>query len=142
MHLCGNMPPPFQVAVRKRRIDDDGRVFYKTVKRPKLVEEYHHEAPALDIRNHLRQDGLALESAWGTHKWYHQVYASLLGIIETNAYLAHNNFRCQTQETSHIDFTRALALQLIHSRDQESLTTSSASTSETKGSPQQGPPVR
>ena len=80
---CGTTTPG--QAARKRRIDDDGHVFYKTVKRPKLVEDYSDGAPALDIHNHLCQDGLALESPWGTHKGYHRVYASLLGIIETNA---------------------------------------------------------
>ena len=117
---CGTTIP--RKAVTKRSINGDGRVLCKTVKRPKLVEEYHDRAPALDIHNHLRQDGLVLESAWGTHKWYHRVYVSLLGIIETNAYLAHNYLRCQMcqmQETTHVDFTRALALQLIHSRDHD-----------------------
>ena len=49
----------------------------------------------------------------GTHKWYHRIYASLFGIIETNAYLAFNYFRSQQQEVSHTEFTRKLAMQLI-----------------------------
>ena len=100
-------------------------VFYKTLKWPKLVEEYHDAAPALDIHNHLCQDGLALESAWGIHKWYHRVYASLLGIIETNAYvyLAHNYFQSQIQETSHVDFIRAR----VSWSTREFMTTSSVS---------------
>ena len=97
---CGTTIPG--QAARKRRIDDDGHVFYKTVKRSKLVEKYRNGAPALDIHNHRRQDGLALEPAWGTHKWYHRVYASLLGIIEPMPTLLTtiSDARCRRQATS------------------------------------------
>ena len=92
---------------KKRRLDDEGQVFFKYVDRPQMIEEYHAGAPALDVHNHLRQDGLALEKVWGTHKWYHRIYASLFGIIETNAYLVFNYFRSQKQEVSHIRSSRA-----------------------------------
>ena len=98
---------------KKRRLDDEGQVFFKYVDRAQMIEEYHAGAPALDVHNHLRQDGLALEKVWGTHKWYHRIYASLFGIIETNAYLAFNYFRSQQQEVSHTEFKRKLAMQLI-----------------------------
>ncbi|XP_045778132.1 uncharacterized protein LOC123876048 [Maniola jurtina] len=57
---------------RKRRWDDDGNQFFREVDRPKLVEQYFDGAGAIDIHNHIRQDGLALEKAWGTHKWKHR----------------------------------------------------------------------
>ena len=79
VETCGTTIPG--QAAGKLRINDDGHKFYKTVKRPKLVEEYHDGASALDIY-HLCKEGLPLESAWGTHKWYHRVYATLFGIIE------------------------------------------------------------
>lgn len=101
-------------SAKKRRVTDTGEVYYKQVPRPKVVQDYHEAAPALDVHNHIRQDGLALEKAWGTHRWYHRVIASLLGIIECNAYLAFNYFRAKEQRTDHVSFTQALAEQLIN----------------------------
>ena len=49
---------------KKRRYDDDGKVFFKEVQCSKLTEEYYEGAPALDIHNHIRQDGLSLETIW------------------------------------------------------------------------------
>ena len=68
----------------------------------------------LDINNHLRQGGLALERCWNTQRWDHRVLATLLGIIETDAYLAWNHFHC-TPDTSwgHAQFTSHLARSLL-----------------------------
>lgn len=38
-------------------------IYLKHVKRSKLVEEYFDTAGVIDIHNHCRQGGLALESA-------------------------------------------------------------------------------
>ncbi|KAJ3618142.1 hypothetical protein MTP99_006168 [Tenebrio molitor] len=47
--------------VKKRRTDESGRIIIKEVPRPKIVEEYFDGAPSIDIHNHIRQSGLALE---------------------------------------------------------------------------------
>ena len=131
-------------ATGKRRINDDGRMFYKTVKQPKLMEEWQDGAPALDIYNHLRQEGLALESAWGTHKWYHRVYASALGIIEpvltptllTTIFEARYRRQITSISNRHLHFswsTREISWRQA---------ASSPSTSPMKASPQQARPVR
>lgn len=101
---------------RKKRRDENGGVYYKEVNRPKLVEEYFSGAPAIDIHNHIRQDGLALEAIWNTQKWQHRMYACIFGVVETNAFLAYNFFKRQRHELplSHKEFTENLALQLIH----------------------------
>jgi len=52
---------------KKHRIDHEGSSFVKMVPRPLLFETYFDGAPAIDIHNHIRQDGLALEAVWGTH---------------------------------------------------------------------------
>ncbi|CAG4996824.1 unnamed protein product [Parnassius apollo] len=98
---------------RKRRLNDEGNLFFREVARPKLVQQYFDGAASIDIHNNIRQDGLALEKAWGTHKWEHRIYASVLGIIETNAYLIFNNFfRAEHDQVSHRWFTTNLVLAL------------------------------
>lgn len=100
----------------KKRYDEYGQQFKKSVERPKLVEEYFDGSPAIDIHNHIRQSGLALEEVWRTQNWEHRMFASIFGIIETNAFLAFNFFKRSRLEEpmSHGDFTSALALQLIN----------------------------
>ena len=98
---------------KKRRYDEDGKIFYKEVQRTKLAEEYYDGAPAVDIHNHIRQDGLSLESVWRTERWYHRFFAAMFGIIETNAFLAFNYFRISGQKAAHSAFTCNLAMQLI-----------------------------
>lgn len=100
---------------KKKRLDGEGNTYFKEISRPKLVEEYHRGAPAIDIHNHIRQDGLSLETVWRTQKWQHRMFACILGIVETNAFLAFNYF-CKNASSNYIDhatFTENLALQLI-----------------------------
>lgn len=98
---------------KKKRTDENGAYIIKEVPRPHLVEEYFEGAPAVDIHNHIRQSGLALEEVWNTQRWHHRIYASVLGIIETNAFLAFKYFK-RDASSKHSDFTEALALQLIN----------------------------
>ena len=78
-----------------------------------MIEDYFDNAPAVDIHNHDRQDGLSLETVWRTDRWHHCLYASMFSIIETNAFLAFNYFRTCGQKAKHSYFTGKLALQLI-----------------------------
>jgi hypothetical protein len=87
--------------------------FFKFVKRRKCVEEYFQAASIIDINNHLRQGGLALERSWQTLHWEHRVIATILGIIECDAYLLWNHFHCPNDTWTHSDFTEELALQLL-----------------------------
>lgn len=98
---------------KKKRWDEHGNTFYKSVKRPQLYESYFDGSASIDVHNHLRQDGLALENAWKTQSWEHRIIASLLGIIETNAYLAFQHFGDGDENSSHTDFTEMLAREMI-----------------------------
>jgi len=69
---------------RKKRYDSDGNIVVKEVPRPKIVEEYFDGTPSIDIHNHIRQSGLALEQVWNTKRWQNRIFASIFGIIETN----------------------------------------------------------
>lgn len=82
------------------------------VPRIKIIKEYFQGAPSIDVHNLLRQSGLALEEVWHTQNWKHRLYASLLGIIETNTYLAFQYFKKEVK-LSHADFTKNLAYQLL-----------------------------
>lgn len=97
----------------KRRLDEDGKKTIKEVKRPRLAEEYFEGAPAVDIHNHIRQSGLAVEAAWNTQKWHHRMFASLFGIIESNAFLSYKYFK-KIDDIQHSEFTEKLAMQLIN----------------------------
>ncbi|KAF5270310.1 hypothetical protein FQR65_LT05498 [Abscondita terminalis] len=88
--------------------------FEKEVARPQIVADYFDGSAAIDIHNHIRQSGLALENVWSTTKWQHRIFASVFGIIETNSYLAFNYFRKDVSEPiSHQQFTERLSKQLI-----------------------------
>lgn len=89
---------------KKTRTDANGRLVIKEVPRPQIVEEYFHGARAVDIHNHIRQSGLALEEVWNTQRWEHRIFASLFGIIEANAFLAYNYFK-RDPTIKHQNFT-------------------------------------
>ena len=46
----------------------------------------------IDINNHMRQGGLALETEWRIQSWASRVVATVLGIVETDAYLLYKKF--------------------------------------------------
>ena len=92
---------------------ESSEIFCKTVKRPKLVEEYFDSASKIDVHNHLRQGSLALEEAWGTRKWHHHVFATILGMVEVDAFLLYSALHLDGKSMEHRTFTEKLALSLI-----------------------------
>ena len=100
-------------------LDDDGEeigqseVFNKTVKRKKVVETYFDAASIIDINNHMRQGGVALETAWQTQSWASRVISTILGIVETDAYLLYKKFHPGGSKISHSDFTESVAKGLL-----------------------------
>ena len=112
---CGTTLPAEPLKKRRYRKGDDGlpEVVFKETKRQHVVAEYFSGAPSIDIHNHYRQGSLALEKVWSTQRWWHRIFATLLGIIETNSYLAWKRWKPQAADLSHRDFVAQLALQLI-----------------------------
>ena len=88
-------------------------MYNKTVKRKKVVETYFDAASKIDINNHMRQGGLTLETAWRTQSWASRVVATVLGIVETDAYLLYKTFHPESTKLSHADFTEAVAKGLL-----------------------------
>ena len=84
-------------------------VLKKTLKRRKVIESYFDVAFIIDINNHLRQRGLALETAWQTRSC--RVISTVLGMVETDVYLLFlfKRFHPGSVEMSHSDFTEAVA---------------------------------
>ena len=92
LSTCGTTVEGEPHTKKRYRVSEDGEsseIFYKTVKRPKLVEEYFDSASKIDVHNHLRQGSLALEEAWGSHNC---VFPTILGMVEVDAFLLYSAF--------------------------------------------------
>ena len=74
-----------------------------------MVEAYFDAASIIDINNHMRQGGVALETAWQTQSWASRVISTILGIVETDAYLLYKKFHPGGSKISHSDFTESVA---------------------------------
>lgn len=57
--------------------------------------------------------GLSLETAWKTQNWSSRVISTILGIIETDAYLMWKHFHPDGRNWDHASFTEELAMQLL-----------------------------
>ena len=85
-------------------------VFNKTVKRKKVVETYFDAASIIDINNHMRQGGLALETAWRTQSWASCVISKILGNYCISPI---QKVSPGGSKVSHSDFTEAFAKGLL-----------------------------
>ena len=100
----------------REMLDADGNevglteAYVKHMKRSKLVEEYFDSASVIDINNHVRHGGLSLETAWKTQNWSSR---TILGIIETGAYLMWKHFQPDGRNWDHASFNEELAMQLL-----------------------------
>lgn len=96
---------------KRLRVSPTGEteVYYKQVQQPRIVELYFAGAPAVDVHNHYRQGGLALEKCLQTKTWWMRVFCTMLGIIETDAYVAYIRFCPHARGLSHRQFTLQLA---------------------------------
>jgi len=93
---------------RTRRIPDvnnpnryllNRRTFH--IRRPKIIEMMFHGFSAIDVHDHYRQGSLNMEEGWQTKSWWNRMFASIFGMIVTNAYFAYefeyapNTTRCK-----------------------------------------------
>jgi hypothetical protein len=78
--------------VRKRVIADtetgEQKTVLKKISRTELVQEYFQNAIGIDVHNHVRSN-IGLEEVWGTWMWWKRIFAGILGMIITDAYLAY-----------------------------------------------------
>ena len=103
--------------LKKRHRNSNGggsTVYYKAIRRSKVVKDYLDGASVIDVDSHLWQHGQDLESAWGAHRWDHRIAATTVGMCEVDAYLAYVYFEPGKGDVTHGEFTKRLALKLIH----------------------------
>ncbi len=94
--------------------DGTSQMTVKTTPWPQVVQQYFAVAQASDVNNHLRQSGLALEESWKTQTWWHRLIATIVGICESDAFLAWKRFSPAPDDLSHREFTAEIAYALIH----------------------------
>jgi hypothetical protein len=113
---CGVTRLAADNAMRERyrdRGDGTSELVKKETPWPQLVANYFHAACASDVNNHYRQSSLAVEESWGTHNWWHRVFATVLGTIEADAYLAYLYSHPSQKKLSHREFIEEIAHGLI-----------------------------
>ena len=88
----------------------------RSVPRTQMIKSYFEAACAIDIHNHLRQDGLALERTVGAHEWWFRCLCTILGFIEVDAFKAYCYFNKHANPPKHQDFIENLAIILLSNR--------------------------
>jgi Transposase IS4 len=90
------------------------------IPRPQAIEMFFSCFSNIDVHDHYRQGSLALEKNWNTKTWWHRLFATLFGMVCTDAFLA---YRLETRNRQmggevgllcYKDFLHRLAYQLIH----------------------------
>lgn len=90
------------------------------IPRPQAIEMFFSCFSNIDVHDHYRQGSLALEKNWNTKTWWHRLFATIFGMICTDAFLA---YRLETRNRQmggevglicYKDFLHRLAYQLIH----------------------------
>jgi hypothetical protein len=112
---CGTTLPGSPHGKKRMGMNSDGEFvpMLKEVKRPRIVEMYFSGAPTIDIHNHYRQGGLGLERSIQTQTWWMRVFCTILGIIETDAYVAYIRFSPHGRDMTHREFTAQLARAML-----------------------------
>ena len=88
----------------------------RVVQRPWLIKLFFDIFGAVDQHDHLRQGSLAMEEVWETRCWWHRIFATVLGVIFTDCWLAyrHNELKFNRSVASYAHFLGRLAYQMIH----------------------------
>jgi hypothetical protein len=111
---------PDAIKTRHRRAWVNGEEvtqnYERLVQRPWLIKTFFDIFGAVDQHDHLRQGSLAMEEVWKTHCWWHRIFATILGVIFTDCWLAYryNNLRHNRSVATYADFLGRLAYQLIN----------------------------
>ena len=73
---------------KRKRQTDDGKTYWKEVKRPKVLGHYYDACGQIDLHNNFRQGQLRLEKFFKTHKWNSRVLTSILSSTMVDAFRA------------------------------------------------------
>lgn len=88
------LPGNPHVKHRHRRTEDENGVgvterYTREVPRPRMIENHFKQFSTIDVHDHLRQGSLRMEEAWQTQKWWHRIFATILGVTDTDCFLAY-----------------------------------------------------
>ena len=100
----------YRVSTAADRTEAPFVVYYREVKRPAVVEQYFDGANAIDIHAQSPQTG-RLGARTTLADWWHRNFATIIGIRETDAFLAFQRFhpnKTLTTNLSHREFTELL----------------------------------
>jgi hypothetical protein len=86
--------------------------FKSFVAQPEMINSYFTAANVIDVHNHLRQAGTGLETTHTTSFWQFRLFCTLLGMCETDAFLAKQYVTGDSSE-SHASFVENLAYTLM-----------------------------
>jgi hypothetical protein len=109
---CGSTKAGPLLQKRRTRVVDGVMVTSNFERaQPQVLQEYFEVAKAVDVHNHYRQSGLALERNVQTKSWFFRLFCTILGIIEVDAYFAYLYDRADSPEDvmDHLEFTKQLA---------------------------------
>ena len=113
---CGTTlpaPPHFK---RRWNVHESGTDYFNVpVKRPCIVRDYFCGAEKIDVHNHLRQGGLALEKN-ATRRWEFRFFQTFLGMCEVDAYLAYRKFCAGKENISHAAFLMDVIAELLDNK--------------------------
>ena len=87
-----------------------------TVPRTQMINSYFEAACAIDVHNHLWHNGLGMENAIGTSKWWFQLMYTILGMIEVDMCKTFCHFNWHKQVPSHRGFIERLVIILLTNR--------------------------
>ncbi|KAL5484079.1 hypothetical protein EMCRGX_G020521 [Ephydatia muelleri] len=86
----------------------------RTVPRTQMIKSYFEAACAIDVHNHLRQDGLGMENAIGTSKWWwFRLMYTIFGMIEVDTFKTFCHFNPHIPVPSHRNFIERLVIMLL-----------------------------
>ena len=89
--LCGSAhhtlstDPHVKVRWQLNDVTGSSERITRTVPRTSAVKEYFQAACIIDVHNHLRQGGLAMEDAVATNEWWFRVFCTISGMCEVDA---------------------------------------------------------
>jgi hypothetical protein len=86
---------PHVVLRSARQMNEETRIWEtvhqeRPTNRPSVVADIFKNINSIDLHDRYRQGYLALENSWGTHVWWHRLFATLLGMDATDAYMAYS----------------------------------------------------
>ena len=77
-------------------------------RRPAVIDNYYISRHSVDDNNNLRQGHRGVEEAWESRTWMHRIFAYVLGVVESNAFCAHNYLTFTGKRRTHMQFRQEI----------------------------------